>query len=94
MQQPFLHRGLPSTQQHHSIMAVFTHDIVPDGDLYIVLEDANTLCTIPSVSLRYLNIDPPEYKPDPSVVNLPETSSGLELPKVQSKIILTNKIKN
>ncbi|KAH7269269.1 uncharacterized protein BKA55DRAFT_531926 [Fusarium redolens] len=66
-------------------MAVFTHDIVPDGDLYIVLEDANTLRTIPSVSLRYLNINLPEYKLDPSVVNLPETSSGLELPKVQKK---------
>ncbi|EXK96548.1 hypothetical protein FOQG_03552 [Fusarium oxysporum f. sp. raphani 54005] len=68
-------------------MAAFTHDIVPDGDLYIVLKEANTKRTIPSVSTCYYMFSPPQFKPDPSVVNLPETSSGLELQNVQGKIL-------
>ncbi|KAF5971427.1 hypothetical protein FBULB1_9231 [Fusarium bulbicola] len=66
-------------------MAVFTHDIAPDGDLYIVLEKANTMRTIPSVTFRFLNVSPPRFGPETRVVNLPETSSGLELPKAQDK---------
>ncbi|KAF5676265.1 hypothetical protein FCIRC_7186 [Fusarium circinatum] len=66
-------------------MAVFTHDIAPDGDLYIVLEKANTMRTTPSVTFRFLNFSPPKFGPDPGVVSLPETTSGLELPKAQDK---------
>ncbi|KAG5755434.1 hypothetical protein H9Q69_001894 [Fusarium xylarioides] len=66
-------------------MAVFTHDIAPNGDLYIVLEKANTMRTIPSVTFRFLNVDPPEFGPELRVVNLPETTSGLELPKDQDE---------
>ncbi|KAF5628784.1 hypothetical protein F52700_7876 [Fusarium sp. NRRL 52700] len=64
-------------------MAVFTHDIAPDGDLYIVLEKANTMRTTPSVTFRFLNVNPPTFGPEPGVVNVPDTSSGLELPKAQ-----------
>ncbi|CVK84799.1 uncharacterized protein FMAN_01726 [Fusarium mangiferae] len=66
-------------------MAPFTHDIAPDGDLYIVLEKANTMRTIPSVIFRLLTSETPTFGPDTRAVNLPETSSGLELPKDQDK---------
>ncbi|SCV33221.1 uncharacterized protein FFB14_04396 [Fusarium fujikuroi] len=63
-------------------MVVFTHDIAPDGDIYIVLEEANSMLTTPTVDLRHMNVDSPEFSPDPADVNVPETSSGLELPDV------------
>ncbi|KAF5647612.1 uncharacterized protein FTJAE_1668 [Fusarium tjaetaba] len=64
-------------------MAVFTHDIVPDGDLYAVLKKANTARTIPSVTVHCSNHAPPEASLDSTDVNLPETSSGLELLSVK-----------
>ncbi|KAG9508097.1 hypothetical protein J7337_001657 [Fusarium musae] len=63
-------------------MAVVTHDIAPDGDLYIVLEKANTMRTTPTVDIRYVSVDSAEFTSDPANVKDPKTSSGLELPDV------------
>ncbi|KAF5649224.1 hypothetical protein F25303_4761 [Fusarium sp. NRRL 25303] len=51
-------------------MAVVTHDIVPNGDICIVLKNPNSVSVIPIVNLRLYGTDPPEYEPDPSLVAL------------------------
>ncbi|KAF5688932.1 hypothetical protein FDENT_4648 [Fusarium denticulatum] len=45
-------------------MAVFTHDIVPDGDLYIVLKSPDSKITVPIIDLRVYGTDPPALSRD------------------------------
>ncbi|KAF5604851.1 hypothetical protein FPCIR_704 [Fusarium pseudocircinatum] len=51
-------------------MSVVTHDIAPDGDVYIVLRNPNAVSVIPIVELRKYGTDPPEYIPDENAVAL------------------------
>ncbi|PNP79989.1 hypothetical protein FNYG_06686 [Fusarium nygamai] len=51
-------------------MSVVTHDIAPDGDVYIVLRNPNAVSVIPIVELRNYGTDPPEYIPHKRIVAL------------------------
>ncbi|KAF5559493.1 hypothetical protein FNAPI_4712 [Fusarium napiforme] len=52
-------------------MSVVTYDIAPDGDVYIVLRNPNTVSVIPIVKLRKYGTKSPEYIPDDTVVASP-----------------------
>ncbi|KAF5720461.1 hypothetical protein FMUND_4283 [Fusarium mundagurra] len=72
----FLHVGCfslphPQTRQRDTVMSVVTHDIVPDGDICIVLRNPNAVSVIPIVKLRKYGTDPPEYIPDDKFVASP-----------------------
>ncbi|KAJ0154187.1 hypothetical protein HZ326_3407 [Fusarium oxysporum f. sp. albedinis] len=52
-------------------MAVVTHDIAPDGDICIVLQNPNTQSVVPIVNLRQYGTEPPQYYQDVSLVDVP-----------------------
>lgn len=62
-------------------MSVVTHDIVPDGDVYIVLRNPNTVSVIPIVKLRKYGTNPPEYIPHQRAVTL----SSWQLPALKGE---------
>jgi hypothetical protein len=76
-------------------MTIITHDIVPDGDLYIILKEPNTQKVLPDVSLRVYNW--PDYLPDHDRLDAPSVTFsaslfqnqryGLHQPKKHSKLI-------
>ncbi|KAF5688931.1 hypothetical protein FDENT_4647 [Fusarium denticulatum] len=56
-------------------MAIITHDIVPGGDLYIILKEPNTQKVLPDVSLRLYYS--PDYSPDHNRLDAPSMTSPL-----------------
>ncbi|KAG9508096.1 hypothetical protein J7337_001656 [Fusarium musae] len=56
-------------------MTIITHDIVPDGDLSIILKEPNTQKVLPDVSLRIYNW--PDYLPDHDRLDAPSMTSPL-----------------
>ncbi|KAF5559494.1 hypothetical protein FNAPI_4713 [Fusarium napiforme] len=56
-------------------MTIINHDIVPDGDLYIILKEPNTQKVLPDVSLRQYNS--PDYSPDHDRLDAPSMTSPL-----------------
>ncbi|EWG36152.1 hypothetical protein FVEG_00292 [Fusarium verticillioides 7600] len=62
-------------------MSVVTHDIVPDGDVYIALRNPNTVSVVPIVKLRKYGTNPSKYIPHQRAVVL----SSWQLPALKDK---------
>jgi hypothetical protein len=67
-------------------MVVIQHDIVPDGDLELVLRDHSTQRVTPSVWFRYnIKEDVSHGEPDEDKVDLPQISSPIPSPEVSGR---------
>lgn len=67
-------------------MVVIQHDIIPDGDLELVLEDHSTKRVIPSVWFRYnIKEGVSHSEPDDDKVDLPQMSSPIPWPAISGK---------
>ncbi|CZR33323.1 uncharacterized protein FPRO_01801 [Fusarium proliferatum ET1] len=58
-------------------MNIITHDIVPGGDLCIILKEPNTQRVLPDVSLRQYQYNMPDYLPDHDRLDAPPMISPL-----------------
>jgi hypothetical protein len=71
-------------------MVLIRHDIIPDGDLELVLRDHSIQYVIPSVWFRYsIKEDVSHDQPDQDRVDLPQVPSPLPSLEVSGKDEIT-----
>ncbi|RKL46026.1 hypothetical protein BFJ72_g2935 [Fusarium proliferatum] len=66
-------------------MTIITHDIVPGGDLCIILKEPNTQRVLPDVSLRQYRFNMPDYQPDHDRLDAPPMVSPLPYFRIQDE---------
>ncbi|KAF5557798.1 hypothetical protein FMEXI_536 [Fusarium mexicanum] len=66
-------------------MTIITHDIVPGGDLCIILKEPNTQKVLPDVSLRQQQYPWRDYLPDHDRLDVPPMTSPLPYFKIHDE---------